>query len=105
MLKTKSYIEHISVKKLVKNPDNPFKNIEDGNFVRLLKSIEKVGILEPVIVREVGDKYEIISGQRRFEAAKILGYKTVPTIIYEVNKDEATVLTVDSNSTFSEVRE
>ena len=104
-IKTERYAHHIFIKDIVRNTDNPFKNMEDGSFVRLLNSIRKVGIIEPIAVREKNGKYEIISGQRRVYAAEILGMKSVPAIVYEVNDDEAIILTADSNLTFSEVRE
>lgn len=105
MIKSINYVREISTANIIYNPDNPFKNTEDGSFVRLLNSIRKVGIIEPVAVREKNGKYEIISGQRRVRAAEILGMKSVPAIVYEVNDDEAIILTADSNLTFSEVRE
>ena len=104
-IKTERYTHHIFIKDIARNTDNPFKNMEDGSFVRLLNSIRKVGIIEPIAVREKNGKYEIISGQRRVYAAEILGMRTVPAIVYEVNDDEAAILTADSNLTFAEVRE
>ena len=104
-IKTERYAQHILIRNIVFNPDNPFKNTEDGSFVRLLNSIKKVGIIEPVAVREKNGKYEIISGQRRVYAAEILGMKSVPAIVYEVDDNEAIILTADSNLTFSEVEE
>lgn len=105
MIKSINYVREISTANIICNPDNPFKNTEDGSFVRLLNSIRKVGIIEPIAVHEKNGKYEIISGQRRVRAAEILGMRTVPAIVYEVNDDEAAILTADSNLTFSEVRE
>ena len=104
-IKTERYAHHILIKNIIKNPKNPFKNMEDGSFVRLLNSIRKVGIIEPVAVREKDGKYEIVSGQRRVYAAEILGMRSVPAIVYEVNDDEAAILTADSNLTFREVQE
>ena len=104
-IKSERYARHILIENIVFNPDNPFKNTEDGSFVRLLNSIRKVGIIEPIAVREKDGKYEIISGQRRVRAAEILGMKSVPAIVYEVDDSEAIILTADSNLTFSEVEE
>lgn len=104
-IKTEQYAHHIFIKDIVRNPDNPFKNMEDGSFVRLLNSIRKFGIIEPIAVREINGKYEIISGQRRVYAAEIIGMKTVPAIIHEVNDDEAIILAVDSNMTLRGVTE
>ena len=105
MIKSINYVREISTANIIYNPDNPFRNTEDRSFVRLLNSIRKVGIIEPVAVREKDGKYEIISGQRRVYAAEILGMKSVPAIVYEVDDSEAIILTADSNLTFSEVEE
>ena len=105
MFKPNYYKEEISTAKIIRNPDNPFKNMEDGSFVRLLNSIRKFGIIEPIAVREKDGKYEIIAGQRRVYAAELLGIKTVPAIIHEVNDDEAIILAVDSNVTLRGVTE
>ena len=105
MIKSINYVREISTANIICNPDNPFRNTEDGSFVRLLNSIRKVGIIEPVAVREKDGKYEIISGQRRVRAAEILGMRTVPAIIFEVSDDDAIILVADSNLTFSGVRE
>lgn len=105
MIKSINYVREISTANIIYNPENPFKNMEDGSFVRLLNSIRKVGIIEPVAVREKDGKYEIISGQRRVYAAEILGMRSVPAIVYEVNDDEAAILTADSNLTLGEVEE
>ena len=104
-IKTEHYAHHILIRNIVFNPDNPFKNTEDGSFVRLLNSIRKVSIIEPIAVREKNGKYEIISGQRRVYAAEILSMRSVPAIVYDVDDSEAIILTADSNLTFSEVEE
>lgn len=104
-IKSECYTHHIFINDIVRNPNNPFKNLEDGSFVKLLNSIRNFGIIEPVAVREIKGKYEIISGQRRVYAAEILGMRSVPAIVFEVNEDEAIILTADSNLTFSGVSE
>lgn len=78
--------------------NHPFKIAADISMVELQESIEKYGILNPLIVRPVLEGYyEIISGHRRKFAAKQLGYKKVPVIIRVMKEDEAVVAMVDSN--------
>lgn len=78
--------------------DHPFKITADISMVELQESIEKYGILNPLIVRPVLEGYyEIISGHRRKLAAKQLGYKKVPVIIRVMKEDEAVVAMVDWN--------
>lgn len=103
MIKSINYASEIPLTNIICNADNPFKNVEDSSFVKLLNSIRKIGIIEPIAVREKNGKHEIISGQRRVLAAEILGMRSIPAIILEVNNDEAIILTADSNLTFSEV--
>ena len=78
--------------------NHPFKITADISMVELQESIEKYGILNPLIVRHVLEGYyEIISGHRRKFAAKQLGFKKVPVIIRVMKEDEAVVAMVDSN--------
>ena len=78
--------------------NHPFKITADISMVELKESIQKFGILNPLIVRPVMEGYyEIISGHRRRYAAKQLGYTKVPVIIKVMRTDEAIVAMVDSN--------
>lgn len=78
--------------------NHPFKVTADISMVELKESIQKFGILNPLIVRPVMEGYyEIISGHRRRYAAKQLGYTKVPVIIKVMRTDEAVVAMVDSN--------
>ncbi len=63
----------------------------------LVKSIEKNGLLQPIIVRIKGDKYELIDGHRRALAAKILGMESVPALIIEADDKKAQIASVVSN--------
>ena len=78
--------------------NHPFKVTADISMVELKESIQKFGILNPLIVRPVIEGYyEIISVHRRRYAAKQLGYTKVPVIIKVMRTDEAIVAMVDSN--------
>jgi len=68
-----------------------------GDITELAESIRQVGILEPLLVRERGDKYEIIAGTRRFAAAKMVGLKTVPCVVKELSDEEALIVSVTEN--------
>ena len=77
--------------------NHPFKVTADMSMVELKDSIEKYGILNPLIVRPRPEGvYEIISGHRRKYAAERLGYRKVPVIIRAMKDDEAVVSMVDS---------
>ena len=88
----------LDINRLKAFKNHPFKVTADMSMVELKDSIEKYGILNPLIVRPVPEGYyEIISGHRRKFAAKQLGYTKVPVIIKVMKNDEAIVAMVDSN--------
>lgn len=100
--KYKTTQKPIKIDKLQDFKDHPYK-VQNGESMEELKaSIRDVGILNRILVRPLDDKdekYEIISGHRRVKAAKELGMKEIPAIVYpEIDRDEATLLMVDSNN-------
>ena len=91
-------IVEIELERLRSFENHPFKVTEDGQMMELQGSIQKYGILNPLIVRPRPEGvYEIISGHRRKFAAEKIGYRKVPVIIRMLNDDEAVISMVDSN--------
>jgi ParB family chromosome partitioning protein len=76
-------IEEIEIDRIVQNPKQPRKNFSKDKLDELMKSIEKNGILQPIVVREKDGRYEIVFGERRYRAALQLGYSKMPVIIRE----------------------
>ncbi len=79
---------------------HPYQVRDDAEMEALTQSIHENGILSPVIVRPLENtenKYEIVSGHRRVRAAKKAGLFTVPAFVYDISREEAAVLLVDSN--------
>lgn len=68
-----------------------------GDITELTRSIEEEGVLQPILVRRVKDKYEIVVGSRRFSAAKAAGLKSIPAIIREMDDGEAIVASLSEN--------
>jgi len=89
----------IPVDNLVPFDGHPYKVLDDDSMNDLTESIQESGILEPITVRplENTDNYEIISGHRRYHAAKKAGLNAVPAFIRAVSRDEAAIMLVDSN--------
>ena len=90
----------IKLEKLHPFRNHPYKVIDDESMAELLESIKQYGMLNRIIARPLEDKqdeYEIISGHRRVHAAELLGMKEVPAVVHFINRDEATVMMVDSN--------
>jgi ParB/RepB/Spo0J family partition protein len=68
-----------------------------GDIAELVASIKEKGVLQPILVRPVGDKYEIIVGSRRFEAAKEAELDTIPAIVNEMSDSEAVAASLVEN--------
>ena len=78
-------------------PEHPFQVRDDEEMAQLVRSIDNNGVLNPIIVRQNGDRYELIAGHRRRHACRTLGIKTIPAIVRELSREEAVVEMVDSN--------
>lgn len=92
--------KNISIEKLFPFEGHPFKVQDNEEMNTLIESIQKQGVLSPLIVRpkeNAEDKYEIVSGHRRFRAAVKAGIKEVPALIVPLNRDAAAIAVVDSN--------
>ena len=98
-IKQKSKLGNIKLEKLHPFEGHPYKIADDESMEELKTSIAEKGLLNRIIVRPIEntDEYEIISGHRRVHAAELLGIKEVPAVVYFIDRDEATVLMVDSN--------
>ena len=97
-------LSEIKIENLKAFENNPFIFREDTAFDLLIESIANLGVLTPIIVRSLDDdNYEIISGHRRAEACRRLGIETIPCIVKELTRDEATVILVDLNLQRDEV--
>ncbi|MEG2515479.1 MAG: ParB/RepB/Spo0J family partition protein [Acidaminococcaceae bacterium] len=71
----------IELKDLVPNPYQPRKSFDPAKLKELVASIEEHGIIQPLIVRQAGEQYEIVAGERRWRAAKAAGLTKVPVVI------------------------
>ena len=92
-------IRNVDVNRLHDFKNHPFKVEMNTELCELMRSIEKEGVLVPLLVRTnpYGDGYEVISGHRRKEAAIWEGETKVPVVIRELDDDQAVVAMVDSN--------
>ena len=79
------------------NPNQPRTNFKEEELEELAESIKKNGLLQPILVRKVGQGYEIIAGERRWQACKRLGLKTVPIRVKDVDDDETIALALIEN--------
>ena len=91
-------VRSIPIEQIGDFPDHPFKIQDDEQMQKLIESIQKYGVITPVVARKIGEEqYELISGHRRKHACKILGIDRLPAIVREMCRDEAVIAMVDSN--------
>ncbi len=79
------------------NPHQPRKSFDHGSLEELVNSIKEYGILQPLIAGKKGKRYELISGERRLRAAKILELDTVPVIVRDASEQEKLALALIEN--------
>jgi ParB family chromosome partitioning protein len=82
-------VVEISVDLIDPNPFQPRKVFSDDELVELAESIEQHGLIQPIAVRKVGDRYQLISGERRTRASKLAGLPTIKAQVYENLDDKA----------------
>ena len=80
--------EEIDIQHIEINPNQPRLNIDKGKLQNLSDSIKELGIIQPITVRKIGsNKYEIISGERRFRASKLAGLLSIPCYIKRIDEE------------------
>ena len=99
-----SKIRDIPLTEIDDFPDHPFKVRDDEDMAQLIESIKERGVITPATVRQKEDgRYELISGHRRKRACELAGFETLRSEIVDLNRDEATILMVESNFQRSEI--
>ena len=79
-------------------PDHPYRVQDDEDMERLVESIKERGVITPAMVRQKEDgRYELVSGHRRKRASELAGFETLRCEVVELDRDEATILMVESN--------
>ena len=85
-------------------PDHPFKVRDDEDMMQLVESVKERGVITPATVRQKEDgRYELVSGHRRKRACELAEFETLRSEIVDLNRDEATILMVESNFQRSEI--
>lgn len=99
-----SKIRDIPLTEIDDFPDHPFKVRDDEDMAQLIESIKERGVITPATVRQKEDgRYELVSGHRRKRACELAGFETLRSEIVDLNRDEATILMVESNFQRSEI--
>ena len=99
-----SKIRDIPLTEIDDFPDHPFKVRDDEDMAQLIESIKERGVITPATVRQKEDgRYELISGHRRKRACELAEFDTLRCEVVDLNRDEATILMVESNYQRSQI--
>ena len=87
----------LDISKIKPNPDQPRRQFNEQELNELSDSIKQNGVLQPLLVRKVGNYYEIVAGERRYQASKLAGLKEVPVVIREISDEDVFKLALIEN--------
>ncbi|MGL5676530.1 MAG: ParB/RepB/Spo0J family partition protein [Cellulosilyticaceae bacterium] len=96
-VQTESGIKVVSISDVEPNAEQPRKEFRPEELFELSISIKEYGILQPILVRQRGDKYEIIAGERRYRAARLAKLTEVPVIIKDFSDQETFEVSIVEN--------
>lgn len=92
-------LEDIKINQIVPNKANPRLEFNEQELQALADSIEELGLLQPITVRKLGlAEYEIVAGERRFRACKMLGRTVIPCIVVTINDENNALLAIAENT-------
>ncbi|NCB39321.1 MAG: ParB/RepB/Spo0J family partition protein [Erysipelotrichia bacterium] len=77
----------LPLERVYPNPNQPRKVFDKQALEELAQSIRENGVLQPVLVRLIGSRYQIVSGERRYRASKLAGMKSIPAVIRKLNEE------------------
>ena len=87
----------VNINKVEPNREQPRKNFDEDALLELAESIKQFGVLQPLLVQQKDDYYEIIAGERRWRAAKLANLKEVPVIIKKLTEQEVVEISLIEN--------
>jgi ParB family transcriptional regulator, chromosome partitioning protein len=93
----KNFIQEVDLQKIIPNPHQPRTNFDAEKLQELAASIQTHGIIQPIVVSAKEGQFEIIAGERRFQAAKLAGLKKVPVVVREASEIQKLELAIIEN--------
>lgn len=87
----------VALDDIIPNRFQPRLSFDEQGLNELAESIRQHGIIQPLVLRKIGDKYEIIAGERRYKASYIAGLTTVPAVIIDLNDNESAEVAIVEN--------
>lgn len=87
--KEEAHIEYVEVTQIDTNPYQPRRRFDEEALSELSRSIETYGVIQPIVVRPKGNRYELVAGERRLRATKLLGHDQIPALIRTLSDRES----------------
>lgn len=94
---TQAQIREVPVSKILPNPAQPRLSYEEDSLTELADSIREHGVLQPILVRPSGSKFELIAGERRWRASGMAGRESIPAIVVEFDEQTALEVSIIEN--------
>jgi ParB family transcriptional regulator, chromosome partitioning protein len=94
---SKTGVQEVEIIKIVPNPHQPRVHFDEEKLAELSESVKTHGIIQPIVATKIDNGYEIIVGERRFQAAKLAGLKTVPVIVRDATEQQKLELAIIEN--------
>ena len=89
---------YVPIDRIMPAKNQPRQEVDQKELGELAQSIKENGLIQPIIVRKAGEnKYEVVAGERRYQAAKSLGLKELPTIVKEVDEKKSFIMAIIEN--------
>ncbi|MBQ8901700.1 MAG: ParB/RepB/Spo0J family partition protein [Bacilli bacterium] len=96
-MNTESQVLNVPIEDIIPNRFQPRLNFDENGLKELAASIKEHGIIQPLVLRRLGDKYEIIAGERRYKASKLAGLTSVPAIISALDDQKSAEVAIVEN--------
>lgn len=97
MYQTNQQIIHINLDDILPNRFQPRLKFNEEEIANLAESIKEHGVIQPIVVRKLGDRYELIAGERRTKASIMAGKTTIPAIVVDLNDSESAEVALIEN--------
>jgi ParB family transcriptional regulator, chromosome partitioning protein len=94
---TRAQIREIVVGRILPNPAQPRLSYEEDSLLELADSIREHGVLQPILVRPIGNQYELIAGERRWRASRMAERESIPAIVVEFDEQTALEVSIIEN--------
>jgi ParB family chromosome partitioning protein len=94
---TQAQLREIPVTRILPNPAQPRLSYEEESLTELADSIREHGVLQPILVRPAGSKFELIAGERRWRASQMAGREAIPAIVVEFDEQTALEVSIIEN--------